>query len=220
MPVQRSLSIDYPFDARVFDHQFQNQYMFGPAILVCPTESTRDILKVFLPEGEWYSVYNGHKYTGNQEVFIECPIHRLPVFVKGGSVLPMKKPGINTKEHTDTLILHVYNGSSASSFDYYEDDGETFDYQKGNYSRRKISFDPTKQSVHLSACEGSYQPVWKTIVVYFHGFAKLRDATTVDFSYFTPIQKYDPIADPEWIGSENVQTISIPFTIAQIDVQQ
>jgi len=212
MPVQRSLSILYPFDRRVFDHQFQNQYLLGPSILVCPVESTRDVLKVFLPEGEWYSVYNGHKYIGNQEIFIECPIHRLPVFVKSGSVLPMKRAGINTKQNMDQLILHVYHGAEPTSFDLYEDDGETFQYQQGSYSKRNIVYNPIDSTIKLTACEGSYQPAWKTIVVYFHGFAKLSGATAVEFSYFTPIVKYDPINDPEWIGSENVQMMSVPFS--------
>jgi alpha-glucosidase len=211
IPVQRSLSLLYPFDGRVFDGQFQNQYFFGPSILVCPTESTRDVLKVFLPEGEWYSVYNGHKYSGNQEFFLECPIHRLPVFVKGGSVLPMKRAGANTKQNTDELVLHVYNGSG-STFEFYEDDGETFQYQQGFYSKRIIEFNPSDSTIKLTACEGSYKPTWKTIVVYFHGFAKLSGAMAVEFSYFTPIVKYDPINDPEWIGSETVQMMSVPFS--------
>ncbi len=212
MPVQRSLSIFYPFEPRVFDHQFQNQYLFGPSILVCPAESTRDILKVFLPEGEWYSIFNCRKYEGNQEVFVECPMHRLPVFVRGGSVLPMNKAGINTKQHGDELILHVYQGASGSTFDLYEDDGETYSYQQGSFSKRQIIFDPLNSTIQLTACEGSYKPGWKTIVVYFHGFAKLSGTKAVDFSYFTPIVKYDPINDPEWMGSETAQVTSVPFT--------
>lgn len=213
MPVQRSLSIEYPFDSRVFDHQFQNQYMLGPSILVCPTESTRDVLKIFLPPGEWYSVYNGQKYAGNQEVFIECPIHRLPVFIKAGAVLPTKRAGFNTKQNTDELVLHVYNGGS-SSFDLYEDDGETFDYQKGKFSRRTLTFQ--HDTLRLTKQQGDYRSTYRSITVYCHGFEKLERANAVEFSFFTPIQKYDPINDPEWIGSENVQMMTLPFSVDEI----
>lgn len=212
MPVQRSLAISYPFDDRVFDGQFQNQYFFGPSILVCPVESTKDVLKVFFPEGEWYSVYNGQKYHGNQEVFIECPIHRLPVFVKGGSVIPSKRAGINTTEKKDELVLHVYKGTAITSFDLYEDDGETFDYQNGKSSKRQVVYDSTKGTIQLTACEGGYKPTWKTITIYLHGFPDLHNTKTTEFSYFTPIVKYDPINDPEWIGSETVQVATFPFT--------
>jgi alpha-glucosidase len=216
MPVQRSLAISWPFEPRVFDHQFQNQYLLGPSILVCPCESTRDILKVFLPEGEWYSIYTGHKFTGNQQVFIECPIHRLPVFVKAGSILPMKRAGINTRQHSGEMVLHVYYGTSQTSFDLYEDDGETFQYQQGSSSKRTLTFDGS--TLRLTASKGSYEAAWKSITVCLHGFDPLEQAEAIDFSYFTPIQKYDPITDPEWIGSEKVQVMKIPFTKDEIVV--
>jgi len=130
--------------------------------------------------------------------------------IKGGSALPMKRAGFNTKQNADELILHVYNGSP-STFDLYEDDGETFDYQKGKSSRRTLALD--RDRLTLTKSEGDYTSNWKTIVVYFHGFAKLRDAKAIDFSYFTPIEKYDPINDPEWIGSESVQVMTFPFTV-------
>jgi alpha-glucosidase len=218
MPVQRSLSISYPFDHRVYDGQFQNQYFFGPSILVCPVESTRDVVKVFLPEGEWYSVYTGQKYNGNQEMFIECPIHRLPVFVKGSSVLPMKHAGINTRQNKDELVLHVYNGNDTTSFELYEDDGETFEYQKGKSSRRNLVFNRQQGKITITKSEGDYQPGWKTITVVLHGFSAVKDfSEDKAFSYFTPIQKYDPINDPEWVGQENVRTLSVPYSSEQVE---
>lgn len=217
MPVQRSLTLYWPFEGRVFDGAFQNQYLFGPSILVCPVESTRDVLKVFFPEGEWYSAYTGDKYQGNSEVFIECPIHRLPVFVRGGSVLPAKKVGRNTDDHGDELILHVYNGNSKTEFDLYEDDGETFEYQSGKSSRRKIIFDPAKSTVSLTKAEGDFQPKWNTISVYAHGFTKAAGEQR-DFSYFTPIEKYDPINDPEWMGTEIVHYLSVPYTDKWLEI--
>ncbi len=106
MPVQRSLSLDYTHDARVYDGQFQHQYLFGPFILVAPVESTKEFVKVFFPEGEWYYLFDDKKYSGNQEVILESPIHKLPVFIKGGAIIPMQRPVQHTKEKVDELILH------------------------------------------------------------------------------------------------------------------
>jgi len=221
MPVQRSLALAHPFDERVYDHHFHNQYLFGPNILVCPAESTRDVVKVFFPPGEWYSIYNGKKYYGDQEVFIECPIHRLPVFVKSGSVLPMKdkQVGRNVADANDTLVLHVYRGATPSEFNLYSDDGETFRYQQGESSIRKIIFDPAKSQLTLTRSEGNYKSPWKTIVVTLHGFDLLSNSALKEFSYFTPIEKYDPINDPEWMGSETVQMITLPYTDEQLEVR-
>ena len=105
LPVQRSLAIDYPHNYKVYDGQFYNQYLFGPYFLVAPVESNKQFVKVYFPPGEWYSLYNGHKFGGHTEVILECPIHRLPVFVKGGALIPMQPAKSNTKENSDTLIL-------------------------------------------------------------------------------------------------------------------
>ncbi len=221
MPVQRSLSIYWPFDARVFDHRFHNQYLFGPNLLVCPAESTRDVVRVFLPEGDWYSIFTGQRYNGNQEVFIESPEHRLPVFARGGSILPMKRAGKNTTEGKDVLILHIYHGSNNSSFSLYEDDGETFNYQNGESSKRTLSFNSLNSTISLTKSEGSFTPSWKTISLVFHGFGtighvncgqKRYEVESKEQSYFTPIEKYDPINDPEWMGSEKVQVTGMPFS--------
>lgn len=216
MPVQRSLTLTHPFEARVYDHHFHNQYLFGPNILVCPVESTRDVVKVFFPEGEWYSVYNGTRYQGNQEVFIECPIHRLPVFVRAGALIPMKDAGRNVHDRQDNLVLHAYHGNDGSEFELYEDDGETFDYQKGSSSKRKLIFNQKK--ITITRQQGTFKPSWKSITVILHGFPHISIAEKKEFSFFTPIQKYDPINDPEWMGSETVQVIELPYGDHEIDV--
>ncbi len=118
MPVQSSLAIDHPHDYKIYDGQFHNQYLLGPSLLVAPTESTKDFVKVYLPEGEWYSLYNGQKFFGNTEIIVESPVHRLPVFVKAGSIIPMQPVKSNTHEATDTLNLHVYIGPQRNTFSF------------------------------------------------------------------------------------------------------
>ncbi len=217
LPVQRTLAIDHPFDDRVYNHSYHNQFMLGPSILVAPVESTKNLMKVFLPKGTWYYLYTGQKYEGDQEIFMECPIHKLPIFIKGGAVLPMKKAGKNTKAETTDLVLHCYQGE-AHGFSFYEDDGETFEYQKGVYAQREIRMDGN--TLTLSATEGAYPSTYKTLMVVLHGFPKSMRAQhsgqqyTVsegEFSFFTPLEKYDPINDPEWMGSETVQRFTLPY---------
>src|SRR5690349_7710251 len=111
MPVQRSLAIDYTHDSRVYEHQFQHQYLFGPSLLVVPVESTKDFVRVYFPEGNsWYSLYNGEKYRGHTEVILDCPLHRLPLFVKSGAIIPMQPVVSHTGEKCELLIIHLYAG--------------------------------------------------------------------------------------------------------------
>ena len=135
LPVQRSLAIDYSHDVKIYEPLYQNEYLFGPNLLVAPVESNRDIAKVYLPAGKWYYLYNGTAFDGNTEVLIESPLTRLPVFVKAGAIIPMTRPGQHTRERSDTMELHVYAGSD-SSFCLYQDDGETFRYRHDEFYKR------------------------------------------------------------------------------------
>ncbi|WP_462267622.1 glycoside hydrolase family 31 protein [Mucilaginibacter sp.] len=171
MPVMRSLAINYTFDAHVFDAAYQNQYEFGRALMIAPFESNKTFAKVYFPEGTWYDFYNDNTIKGGQERAVPLPPDKLPVFVKGGSIIPVQSLIQSTAEQpTDTLTLHVYNGDKPNSFTYYEDDGKSFDYQKGSYYKRMITFDPDRHRISLNAAEGNYRSHFKHIKLILHGF--------------------------------------------------
>jgi alpha-glucosidase len=217
MPVQRSLAIEFTFDDAVFDRRFENQYLFGPGILVAPVESTKEITKVYLPQGDWYYLFDGRKYAGQQEVFVDCPLHKLPIFIRASSVLPMKKTGINTFDQTEELIFHVYRGVETNTFTLYEDDGVSCDYQQGVFSTRQLKYEPAHNKFTIAEASGSYRSPVQRAKVVFHGFEKLgqvrvnRETQTPvqrEHSFFAALEKYDPINEPDSMGSESVQEIS------------
>lgn len=227
MPLQRSLAIDYPHDGRVYDGHFQHQYLFGPSILVAPVESSKEFLKVLLPDADsWYYVYNGSKHVGNHELILECPLHRLPVFVKGGAILPMQPVLQHTGEKNDLLIIHVYAGINDSSFEFYEDDGSSFDYQNKKYAKRKIEYSPAGKKITLRTIEGDYSSKYKKVKLVLHGFDsnlksmsmnKENKAVTPEInSFFAGLEKYDPIKDPEPAPTENVLVTEFPYHAVEI----
>lgn len=227
MPVQRSLAIEYTHDEKVYDGLYQNEYLFGPGILVAPVESTRDIAKIYLPQGTWYYLYNGTTYPGNNELLIECPLHRLPVFVKAGAIIPMMEPGQHTREKSDTLELHVYAGPD-TEFVFYEDDGETFGYRDDNFYKRLIRFSAEKQKLELQTPTGNFRPEFVQWKVVFHGFTgspsfqvngQLIPAQHEKIKLFEPLEKFDPIHDPEPVMEEDVISISFPESGSHILIQ-
>jgi alpha-glucosidase len=193
MPVSRSLAIDYTFDEKIYHFIYQNQYMFGPSILVAPVESTRDLVKVYLPAGEWYNFHNGQKFEGNSEIIAESPMHMLPLYIKGSSVIPMQNAVQSTADNTGgTLYLHVFNGSGSSEFVYYEDDGVSYNYEKGNYYSRSLNFDGTGKKLIVGKADGPYPSKFTRLEVILHGFDKATSfkingkattakTTTIDF---------------------------------------
>jgi len=225
LPVQRSLAIDYTHDYRIYDGKFYNQYLFGPYFLVAPVESDKEFVKVFLPHGEWYYLYNGQRYAGDSEFILECPLHKLPVFVKAGALISMQPASSNTKTITDKLILHVYTGQS-SSFVFYEDDGATFSYQKGDFAKRHIQYSAEKREVVLSPVEGNYTSTRKLLKVVLHGLTYHSHSVYVNGmqntlnaevnSFFPALEKFDPIYDPEAASQENVYTVETTYSADEV----
>jgi len=202
MPVNRSLAIDYTFDEKIYNYIYQNQYLFGPSILVAPTESTRELVKVYLPAGNWYNMHNGVMLAGNSEITTECPVHLLPLFIKAGSVIPMQKAVQSTAENPgDVLYLHFFNGSENSTYAYYEDDGKSYNYENGSFYKRSIIFDAEKRELRLKSKSGSLISRFKKVHFILHGFPegqkfKINNAavefTTEVVDLFNALKVNDP----------------------------
>lgn len=221
LPVQRTLAIEFPLEPRVYDGLYYNQFMVGSAILVAPVESNKQYLKVLLPPGTWYSLYNGHKYAGNTEMIVECPLHRLPVFVRGGSVLPMQEVQA-TAGFSDNLHLHIY-AEGESELTHFEDDGDTFAYQKGLHHKRKIEF--RNNTLKLGAADGERASGVKELTLIFHGFYNLKgvningsfiEAKPFINSFFSGLEKFDPIKEPEPAPEENTYIIKLPYSVSEV----
>lgn len=177
IPVIRTLAIDNTFDPKIYDPAFQNQYFFGGSFMVTPFESGKEFGNVYFPKGTWYDFYTDDYMVGNQEKIIPLSIQKLPVFVKGGSIIPQQSLVQSTAEKpTDTLTVHIYNGETENSFTYYEDDGISFNYENGDFYKRPIHFDPIKKSVTFEKASGSLVSKFKYLEIIFHGF---REENTV-----------------------------------------
>jgi alpha-glucosidase len=221
MPVQRSLAIHYTHDPKIYETNYQNEYLFGPYLLIAPVESARDIAKIYLPSGKWYYLHGGTLYNGNAEHLIECPLHKLPVFVKAGAMIPMQQPGSHTGVISDILELHVYAGDEPSTFIFYQDDGRTFAYRDGQFYRRSIQYLPAEKQLILGEKEGTFRPVFHHWKIVFHGLQEnvsfrlnkeLLKASSENIHFFDKLEKYDPINEPEPVAEEMVVTFLIPET--------
>lgn len=221
LPIVKSLVVDFPFDHKVFDGRFENQYLFGESLLVIPVESTKNITKAYLPEGNWYHLFTGEAYAGNQEVYLDCPINYLPVMVKGGSIIPMQSAIAHTGETPEsTLSLHLFAGETTGTFHYYEDDGNSLDYQNGDYFQRKIHLDSKQSFVHFEKVEGSFSSKFEEIELIFHGFdiseASVEDSaidiSQKEIAFLDKISDFDPLPDNSlpYYTCGNKSTLRIP----------
>ena len=119
--------------------EIKDQYMTGEYLLVAPLFTGQTSRKVLLPAGKWYDFYTG-KYAGDGEVITVAPgLSKIPVYVKDGGIIPMMSPSLHAPAAGQKFDLEIrYYGSMPGSYLLYDDDGETFDYEKGVYSWREI----------------------------------------------------------------------------------
>jgi alpha-D-xyloside xylohydrolase len=139
-PFMRALFMDFPHDPRVFG--IGDQYMFGPAFLVAPvTEQGVESREVYLPAGsDWYNYWTNEKLQGGQMVRVAAPIDTIPLFVRAGSVVPLGAPIQSTATEQALAEVRVYPGRDAE-FTLYDDDGVSYDYEKGNGRSTQLRWD-------------------------------------------------------------------------------
>ncbi|CAM3941070.1 glycoside hydrolase family 31 protein [Mucilaginibacter galii] len=175
LPVCRTLAIDYTHDHNIYHEDYQNQFLFGDALLVAPVISTEITAKVYLPQGNWYRLSTDEAFDGGQEYVVDAPLNDLPVFAKAGAIITQQSVKQSTQDKGDGILeIHIWNGTEATSFVYYEDDGDTYDYAEGAYHKRLIIFDPTKKVMILDAAEGSYTSQYDKVQVVLHAFADAK----------------------------------------------
>jgi alpha-glucosidase (family GH31 glycosyl hydrolase) len=135
------------------------QYTFGDEMLLAPVyEKGATTQKVFLPEGKWVKYWTGETMQGNTEITVAAPINQIPLFVKQGSIIPMRNYASSIeKGNNDTLILHIYPGDN-SRFELLEDDGTSNDYLKGIFASTimELKNSSNKFVVKINPLEGNY----------------------------------------------------------------
>lgn len=124
----------------------------------------------------------------------------------------MQPPVQHTKESTDELRLHIYGGGDASTFVYYDDDGATFEYQHGHWATRTIDVNPHERKVVIGSQQGSFNSKVKSLTLFLHHIGgegahingQWVSGERLKTSLFKPLEKYDPINDPDSMGEEEV----------------
>ncbi|HVS54071.1 MAG TPA: TIM-barrel domain-containing protein [Opitutaceae bacterium] len=119
--------------------EVKDQYLVGDALLVAPIAPGVATRKVTLPPGRWYDFYTG-KFAGENTVIeVTPPLAQIPLFVKDGALIPLipERSWAPTSDETVPLEIRHY-GESAGEWSLYDDDGETFDYERGAFSWTKL----------------------------------------------------------------------------------
>ena len=112
-----------------------DQYMMGPSILVAPVFTRQTSRKIIFPKGNWYDFYTGKFVVNGKTITIQTKLEQIPLFVKDGGTIPMMPPVNNIASAKGPIELEVrHYGQKENTYLLYDDDGQTFDYEKGIFS--------------------------------------------------------------------------------------
>lgn len=138
LPLVRPLYLEYPSIEEAYS--YPHEYFFGKEFLVAPIVDSTGQKEIYLPPGEWIEYFTGKRHKGNQVFHATYAVDQIPVFVKSGSIIPLRADVEYTSQRPlDTLVIDVY-GPESAEFMLYEDDGISLEYRSGNHARTPLAF--------------------------------------------------------------------------------
>jgi alpha-glucosidase len=170
----KPLVFDYPQDKNVENDV--DAWMFGDYFLVSPVmKEGASSIDIYLPEGKWTDYEKGTVYEGNQT--ISYPLDSttwqdIPMFMKEGAIIATQDVmNYIGEKPVDKVYVNIFPSVGHTGFDFYDDDGHTYDYENGAYFKQTITQQELGDNVTVtvSKAEGTYSTETKYYVVKIHG---------------------------------------------------
>jgi alpha-glucosidase len=175
-PILRPLVWHYPQDPVTFN--LSDQFLVGGDLLAAPVVQPGQTARaVYLPEGVWYRWGSDARREGPAHIMAEAPLAELPLFVRGGAIVPMWPVAQHTGAlQRDQLRLHLWPGAGECA--YYEDDGATRAYLRGDYRLTRFTWRAGAAAATLrwGRPEGRYREARDAWVFVFHVLRGMRAA--------------------------------------------
>jgi alpha-D-xyloside xylohydrolase len=153
--LMRPLVMDFRDDVRA--ENIGDQFMFGPAFLVNPVaEPQATTRNLYLPRARWYDFWTGVSIDGGRVIDAAAPLDRMPLYVRAGSLVPMgPDEEWSDQKPADPIELRIYPGADAE-LTLYEDENDTYNYEKGVYATIPIHWNDGKQILTIGGRKGSF----------------------------------------------------------------
>lgn len=208
IPLMRPLFVEFPH-ATADEHPIDlddngSEFLVGRDLLVAPNPSPDEIApyEVQLPPGTWFDYWTGEQFersnktqasdleqrdklNANKPLMIQPSLEVLPVYIRGGSILPIEPLTQNTEEKpVGPLTLRIYPASDPNTpctGEVYTDDGHSFAYRNDKYARVRFSCSLApdgSMAVKVMPQEGRFTPWWTQYQLEIYNWApKLNKAS-------------------------------------------
>jgi len=110
-----------------------------------------------LPGGcDWYDFWTGRRHAGGQQVARDYALDEFPLYVRAGAIVPMGPPVQYSGERRDAPWEIRLHPGADGQFTLYEDDGETYRYERGERATIALRWDDARRALHIGARQGRY----------------------------------------------------------------
>jgi alpha-glucosidase len=175
----RPLIWDYPNDPNCVNDV--DSWMFGDYLLVSPVvDQHQSVKSIYLPAGTWIDYFRGTVYTGPQTISYSVDPSTwddIPLFIKSGAIVPtIEVMNYIGERPVTTVTIDVYPSAAKTGFTYYDDDGITYDYEKGSYFSQTMTSQAKAGRVEFAITprRGTYAPQLRNYLCDIHCGAGLR----------------------------------------------
>jgi alpha-glucosidase (family GH31 glycosyl hydrolase) len=199
----RPLAVEWPHDPNVRNDV--DAWLFGQWLLVSPVvEQGQTVKHIYLPAGTWTDWFTGKVYKGGQTISYPLDAKRwddIPLFIRDGAIIPTQPVMDYVGEHPVTVVtVEVFPSAQTTRFDYYDDDGTTYNYANGAYYLQSLAVRSRGGTVEfkLGQPKGSYKPALRHYLLAIHGGA--AKAVSVDGKPAVHVASLDALqkADAGW----------------------
>ena len=214
LPIMEPMCSAFQNDTACYEEGID--FMEGDSLLVANVvEKGAKTRKVYLPEGEkFYDFYNRTPYEGGTTIELQVDLSSIPLFVKSGAIIPMaenKLTNLKTQQATGLNILMAPDVDS--SFQLYEDDGVSMDYENGVYKKTGISVKAGEKTEITFKEEGTYETKVETITLDIIHREKSPYWVTVDgkeLKHFLHRRKFEE-AESGWYYSQSKKSVLVKY---------
>ncbi|MER5388033.1 TIM-barrel domain-containing protein [Saccharopolyspora sp. NPDC002686] len=157
-PIMEPLISAFQHDPAI--DETSEEFMLGDALLVAnvltPGASTR---AVRLPEGEvFYNAWTRERYEGGQVVELPVDLGSIPLFLRGGGIVPVAENQLNSLTRDEVTQLRLICAPDRDAeFTLYEDDGLTRAHEDGAFRATDVRMTAGEQVRLALTRRGEYR---------------------------------------------------------------
>ena len=214
LPIMEPMCSAFQQDAKCYDEGVD--FMIGDSLLVANVvEKGASVRSIYLPEGETFYDFNTReRYEGGQTIEYPVTLGSIPMFVRGGGIIPLALNQLNNlATEKETGIHLVCAPDKDNTFTLYEDDGCTREYENGVYLKTRITMSAGVKTTLAFTHEGTYETTVEDMYVDMIHREKAPFGVLVDgqeLPHFLHRKKFEA-AEQGWYYSQTFKSVQIKY---------